>query len=132
MTTPTKPHRSKTAASRRRDVEMVQNGLNGYLQIASSLAYRYYRHQLVLQDDREQAAALAALEAYSRYSADFTLREVTKVIRAVLYRQAKAYGYRMVNTRREDGSRTAGWTNYEIPFSRLPNPYSRIWGLAGI
>lgn len=131
MTLRVKTINAKPAVTRQQDQEVVHDGLQGCLQIASKLAYRYYRYQLVLPEDRQQAAALAALEAYSNKTREFTLREITKAIRAVLYRQAKAYGYRMVNTRRQDGSRTSGWANCEIPFSLLPTSYKRVLGLAG-
>ena len=111
--------RPKTEASAGRDSEKVREGLGGYLRIANALAYRYYRYQLATTEDREQAAALAALEAVSKLGLEGTLREVTSVIRHCLYQQSKAYGFRMVNIRRSDGSRTAAWAQVEMPFSLL-------------
>lgn len=109
----------KSEASLRRDQEKVRDGLNGYLRIANALAYRYYRYQLPTSEDREQAVALAALEALNQLGSEGTLREVTTVIRHYLYQQSKAYGFRMVNSRRTDGKRTASWTYTEMPFSVL-------------
>lgn len=111
--------RRKTSASAGRDSEKVREGLSGYLRIANALAYRYYRYQLPTAEDRGQAAALAAIKAVNKLGSEGTLREVTSVIRHYLYQQSKAYGYRMINTCRSAGSRTASWTQVEMPFSLL-------------
>ena len=108
------------SATNWRDGEKIRDGLTGYLRLANTLAYRYYRWQLPTLEDRQQAAALAALEAQSKAEVEGdTLAEVTSVVRHCLYRQAQAYGYRMVNFRRADGKRTSGWASYEILFSQL-------------
>lgn len=124
---PLKQCKFKESASVRRDGERVQDGLTGYLKVANALAYRYYRYQLPTPEDRQQAAALAALEAlksYEEHGTTGTLGEVTKLIRRYLYRQARAYGYRMVNLRRADGHRTSQWILGEITFSQLAPTHS--------
>ncbi|HEX2913730.1 MAG TPA: hypothetical protein VH186_23195 [Chloroflexia bacterium] len=112
-----------------RDTELVPDGLGGYIRVARSLTRRFYQNQLPTHEDCEQAASLAALEALDKVGPNGPLNKVSSAIRFVLYRQVKAYGFKMVNTRKADGKRTANWTNQEVVFSSLPQTYRVRLGL---
>ncbi len=124
-----KNKRSRPKRTTVRDTELVPDGLGGYIRVARSLTRRFYHNQLPTQEDCEQAAALAALEALDKVGPNGPLKDVSSAIRYVLYRQVKAYGYKMVNTRKADGKRTANWINQEVVFSSLPQNHRVHLGL---
>jgi hypothetical protein len=124
-----KNKRGRPKSTTVRDSELVPDGLGGYIRVARSLTRRFYHTQLPTQEDCEQAAALAALEALNKMGPNGPLNEVSSAIRYVLYRQVKAYGFKMVNTRKADGKRTANWINQEVAFSSLPQNYRVRLGL---
>ncbi len=103
----------------KRGQEIVRDGFSGYFNLAKSVAYRYYRFAFEDWHDREQAAALAAMEALRLLGPDNTMDEVVSMVRYVLYRQAKAYGWRMINYHRSNGRRTAHWGKREIHFTGI-------------
>ncbi len=100
----------------KRDQEIVYDGFEGYFRVACRMANQYYRFAFDQSEDRNQAAALAAIVALRLLGADASLGQVVSVVRSVLYRQAKDYGWRMMNYYKPNGRRSAHWGKPEIRF----------------
>ena len=118
--------------SARRDDEIVHDGFDGYLKIACSVAWRWYRFAFQEREERHQAAALAACVALNELGPNSTLNQVGRRIQKALYLEAKAQGWKLETYRRADtGRKSSHWIKLERTYggdwdTRITNQEGRF------
>jgi hypothetical protein len=97
-----------------RDNEIV-TGFERYNYLARHFARKFYYRWIPTNEDLEQAAALAAMEALHTLGEQTTLKELCTFLGRELYKQAAAYG--LSSLKRKGVTRVN--TNREIPLTSL-------------